>query len=172
MESYYLLQRQHSRSPTSHSRVPFPLAAAARFGKNFVCSTVQVFAFRCNNDRESTKMKRKQNDKTETSKGGVNGPHWLPSGSTTVPAWNSLIIVHPCWVDHLLKIHVLNLRYARTGCAKNAKMWKVMAFPMYGVSCLTTFSSVHNSNQILNIASAFSHAVAFFEQCNMCKAQR
>ena len=55
------------------------------------------------------------------------------------------IILRPCWVDHSLKIPVLNLRYARAGRAKIAKKAKGMPFPMYGIFCLPTFSWVHDS---------------------------
>ena len=55
------------------------------------------------------------------------------------------IVVRPCWVDHSLKIRVLNFQYAKTGRVKNVKNAKGMPFPMYGVLCLTTFSSVYDS---------------------------
>ena len=54
------------------------------------------------------------------------------------------IVARPHWVDHF-KNCVLNLRYARTGRAKNAKNLKGMPLPMYSISNLTIFSSVHDS---------------------------
>ena len=46
------------------------------------CSTVQVFGFRCNSDSERTKLKIKQNNKMQTSKGEsmdpINSPLDLP----------------------------------------------------------------------------------------------
>ena len=38
-------------------------------------------------------------------------------------------------VGDSLKIPVLNLRYARTGCARNVKNAKTMPFPICGVFC-------------------------------------
>ena len=71
-------------------------------------------------------------------RGGLGSCSWtntaLPARGKQHPSWT---ILRPHWVDHLLKIPVLNLRYARTGCAKNAKNVKGMPFPMYGVSFLT-----------------------------------
>ena len=56
----------------------------------------------------------------------------------------SSTIARPCWVDHSLKICVLNLRYARAGRAKNAKKAKGMPYLMCGIFCLTTFPSIHD----------------------------
>ena len=60
-------------------------------------------------------------------------------------SYNKRTIVWPHWVDHILKICILNLRYAKTRCAKNAKNVKGMPFSMYGDFYLITFSSVHDS---------------------------
>ena len=59
----------------------------------------------------------------------------------------SIAIQRSRWVDHSLKIPVLNLRYVRAGHAKNANSAKgtCMPFPMYGSFRLTTFSCVHDS---------------------------
>ena len=54
-------------------------------------------------------------------------------------------ILRSSWVDHLLKIPVFNLQYA-----KNVKG---MPFPIYGIFCLTTFSCIHD--WVLSIASAW-----------------
>ena len=48
------------------------------------------------------------------------------------------------WVDHSLKTPALNMLYVRNGRAKNAKNAKGMPFSKYGISCLTTFSCIHN----------------------------
>ena len=62
--------------------------------------------------------------------------------------WDNTIL-RSRWVDHLLKIPVLKLWYARAGHAENVNNAKGMPFPVYGAFCLTTFLCVYDSEVLV-----------------------